>query len=219
MSTPLANEESRASDDQTNDDAAIAYQLQQNEIEEGEARNRSNASSSTGPTIVGTPIYTEPRPYYQRYEYDDEEAVPITSSGDLSEREVYILEVFSLGKGIACLAVLDLCLLLFLSVLDIYYLALFWGPICGLLGASMYEVCYIYFYVVYYLLRIAGDTLMTIRGNWWTIISLILDCIILGYIILFITYLTDLNKSEKDLLRNPGPLLNRRPRHRIYYYY
>ena len=215
------NEEGAAADLQTKDDAAIAYQLQQNEIAERDARNQNTyTSSTTGPTIVGRPVYTEPRPYYQRYEYDDEETQPITSScSSLSDREQYLLEVFSFGKGIACLAILDLCLLLFLSILDIYYLVLFWGPICGLLGASMYEVCYIYFYVVYYLLRIAGDTLMTIRGNWWTIISLVLDCIIFGYIILFITYLTDLNKSEKDLLRNPGPLLSRRPRQRVYYYY
>merc|ERR1719218_563456 len=93
-------------DERTKDDAAIAYQLQQNEIEEREARNRSGDAGLVGPTIVGRPIYNESSAYYQRYEYDDEEAVPITGAGDLSEREQYILEVFSLGKSIACLAVL-----------------------------------------------------------------------------------------------------------------
>ena len=200
--------------DATKDDAAIAYRLQQEEMA---ASNSSRPATNTGPTVMGRPVGRD-NSYYRRYEYaDDEESRPI-NRGELSDREIFILEVFSLGKGITCLAVLDLCFLLFLSIMDIYYLLLFWGPICGLIGASTYEVCYVYFYVVYYILRLAGDTMMTVRGNWWAIISLFLDAIILTYIVLFITYLTDLNKSEKELLKNPAPLLNRRPR-RYYYYY
>ena len=198
----------------TKDDAAIAYRLQQEEVARASSSD-SRRGVDTGPTVVGRPVSDG---YYRRYEYaDDEESRPITR-GDLNDRELFVLEVYSLGKGVTCLAVLDVVFLLFLSILDIYYLLLFWGPICGLVGASTYEACYMYFYVVYYILRVAGDILMTVRGNWWSIISLIFTVIILTFIIQFITYLADLNKNEKELLKNPGALLNRRPRRYVYYY-
>ena len=115
----------------TEGDAALASRLQEEEL------NRGAVSQSSVPVaVVGRPY----QPYYQRYEYNDNDE-PITgnSNCELTDRELVVLEVFSLGRGIVCLAVLDLILLLFLSVLDIYYLLLFWGPICGLIGKRYFS--------------------------------------------------------------------------------
>jgi len=191
-------------------DAALAARLQREEADRARA---STATATAQPIVVG-----QPQRYYQRYEYSDyDEERPVLRSNDpLTDRELAILEVWSLGRGIVCLAILDICLLLFLSILDVYYLLLFWGPICGLVGAITFEVCFMYFYIIYYVLRIAGDTVMLFGGNLWCILALFCDCIIITYIIIFVAYLSDLSKAEKEVLKDPYPLLRRR---RGYYYY
>ena len=191
--------------DDTDGDAVLAARLQQEE----------STRADPIPAVSGRPYQQS---YYQRYEYndcDEERGRIVRPSNPLTDREVFVLEVWQLGRMMTCLAILDVCLLIFLSILDVYYLLLFWGPICGLVGASTYEVCYMYFYVLYYLLRIAGDTMMTLQGNLWSILALFCDVIIVTYIIVFVTYLTDINKSEKETLKNPATLLSRR---RAFYY-
>lgn len=196
--------------DDTSGDAALAARLQQEESN----RARAGAGTATAqPVVMG-------QTYYQRHEYADydEERPVLRSSDPLTDRELEVLEVWSLGRGIVCLAILDIFLLLFLSILDIYYLLLFWGPLCGVIGSTTFEACYIYFYIIYYILRIAGDTTMLFGGNLWSILSLFCDVIIITYVIIFVTYISNLTKAEKELLKDPYPLL-RRNRNSYYYFY
>ena len=177
--------------------------------------NLPNTSSDTeNDLIIAVALQDEinrvdpaPRVYYQSQTYEPSDYVeeqpligrPATSSND-NKREDELNDTRWLGLIIIVISFIDIFLLLILILIDFLYLFLCWGPIFGYCGGLFFEPIYMYFYIVYYIIRCVGDTLMTLRGNWVSIIVLFLDSLILGFIILFTVRISGLTKSEKKQL-------------------
>jgi hypothetical protein len=175
----------------------------------------SNTSSDTeNDLIIAAALQDEinrvdpaPRVYYQSQIYEPSDYVeeqpligrPATSSND-TKREDELNDTRWLSLIIIVISFIDIFLLLLLILIDYLYLFLCWGPIFGFCGGKYFEPIYMYFYIVYYIIRCVGDTLMTLRGNWVSIIVLFLDALILGFIILFTVRISGLTKSEKKKL-------------------
>ena len=180
-----------------------------------ESKNETHArlvDHDQPPVVIGQPYKPS---YYQREdELEDQSNQNLLNRNiDLGETEKKILDTYSLGRGLVFLAIVDVILLTFLAFFNIYYLLLLWGPILGLFGACNYEPCYMYFYIAYYFFRLAGDICMIyVYHFWWSILGIVLDVLVITFIIIFIQYLSSLSDEDREILRNPGPLILRRGR-------
>ena len=138
------------------------------------------------------------------------DALPIYGTGALptdvimTEGEQRLMDTYGLGRGLRLLAILD-SLLLLIDIFFGYFLmaAVFWGPICGFLGATQYRKIYVQGYVCYYLLRIALNAAFVIFGHWIYVLFFMINCWLLRYVFVFMRLLQSCSQAELETLRSP----------------
>mmetsp|Transcript_11182 Transcript_11182/g.41751 ORF Transcript_11182/g.41751 Transcript_11182/m.41751 type:complete len:145 (-) Transcript_11182:842-1276(-) len=134
----------------------------------------------------------------------------VTTEVVLGENEQKLLDTYGLGRGMRLLSLLDAFLLILYVILNsVFFFALFWGPVCGFIGASKYRTGWIRAYVVYFVLRCLMDAVWVILGQFWFIISFFVNCWLLRYVVVFLRLLQSCTDAELDQLRNPATAYNR----------
>jgi hypothetical protein len=111
--------------------------------------------------------------------------------------------VSALARSMRLLALFDMFLLLLLSIWNFFFLLGLWGPICGYFGAKSFKKELVFVYAIYWLLRASFDFLIVLQGNWWFILSLLIDVYIFSYVWTFARSLGTLSEGELNRLQSP----------------
>jgi hypothetical protein len=187
--------------DPQQDDEELARRLQQEEIR-----------SSRAPE----PVRTAYVGYTAVANYEEPGTVPVYGTAVVGgpalvfgAHEQRLMDTYALGRGIRVLAVLDAIILLINMIFNPFFLLVIWGPVCGYLAGTRYQLQFAYAYVGYYLLRIAGDIALCALGAWWFVIALIIDLIILRYVLLFCTMLKKCSGADIEQLTQPESIWTR----------
>jgi hypothetical protein len=114
-----------------------------------------------------------------------------------------IIRLTAMQRSLKCLAMLDLCLLILMSVFQIQWAFLLWGPAAGYMGTNRYNLRLIYVYVGYWCLRSLADAILAVMfGLWWFLISFLIDLYILRYVWRFCISLKAVPDDAIVALRN-----------------
>lgn len=185
----------------TNDDEAYAQRLQQEEF--------NNARPQVLPTVTGHPVRSLP-PDGTRYvtmyptpaTFDPAQlGVP---GNFIAPHEARLMEVFSLGRTIRFLAILDGIILLFnCAYFPVLYLLL-WAPLAGWMAGTRFSTAWTYAYLCYYVMRLSVDLAYVLTGYIWFVVVFAVNLIIARYLLRFVKLLNTLTPAEIEQLRNPG---------------
>uniref|UniRef100_A0A7S2Y004 Uncharacterized protein n=1 Tax=Fibrocapsa japonica TaxID=94617 RepID=A0A7S2Y004_9STRA len=127
----------------------------------------------------------------------------------LGAQEQRILETFSLGRGIRCIALLDSVILLFDCLLFPIFFVFVWGPICGYFAGQDFRAFYSYLYLLYYAVKITADIAFILFGAWWFFLVLLIDLWIARFVYAFAVMLGQCSDAELEQMREPSPVWNR----------
>lgn len=122
-----------------------------------------------------------------------------------SGNEARLSETWALGRAMRVLSIVDGVIVLFNSLFSPFYLIALFGPICGYVGATKFNVCLSSTYFGYYILRIIFDILIISLGGYIFIISLIVDVMIARYVSMFARALRQCSPAELQQLAMAPP--------------
>ena len=168
-------------------------------------------------TYASPPATAQPYSGYVAYSpmpnYDEPGTIPVYGTAALTgpvlifgAHEQRLLDTFSLGRGIRVLAMIDAIILLINAFFSLIFLIVFWGPVCGYLAGTRYNIQYGYAYAGYYVLRIIADIALISLGAWWFILSLIVDVIIIRYVLLYCQLLRRCSPADVQQLSQPNSI-------------
>mmetsp|Transcript_3957 Transcript_3957/g.4039 ORF Transcript_3957/g.4039 Transcript_3957/m.4039 type:complete len:182 (+) Transcript_3957:163-708(+) len=174
------------SNQDTSNDADIARTLQQSYLQSVSETSKPNTAESSshseihiskevsleGQIPIANPMQSQSHTQSQNIR-TDAYGTPLTGPTlvpavpVLSATEVRLLQVYSLSQGLSYLAIIDAIFLAIFVFINPFWLILIWGPFCGYIGAKAYRKAFMYGYLAYYALRLAGDIFLFISGSFF----------------------------------------------------
>lgn len=121
-----------------------------------------------------------------------------TAQSNLNES---LARIIALSRSLRCLTIVDLATLIILSIFQLYWIFFLWGPLAGYYGVTRHRLYFLYCYIIYWVIRVVIDVLLILNGDWWYIISLIIDTYILRYVRIYTLNLKSLTDDQLELLR------------------
>jgi hypothetical protein len=168
-------------------------------------------------TVSSLPVNNTPMVYAQPYvaqtpytPYSEEQRraasssyyiiMPFRGGSDFDEN---MMMVSALSRSMKLLAMFDMVLLLIMSIWNLFFLFGLWGPVCGYYGAKFFKNYLVYIYAAYWVIRTVFDFALVMGGNWWFVLSLIIDVYLFSYIWTFARALGMLSEAELNRLQAP----------------
>mmetsp|Transcript_18676 Transcript_18676/g.31121 ORF Transcript_18676/g.31121 Transcript_18676/m.31121 type:complete len:227 (+) Transcript_18676:146-826(+) len=166
------------------------------------------ASASSYPTVVGyaSPPSADPVRAHALPRTLPPIVVDRTSMFQLPDAFQYderIVRVTAMQRSLKCLTMLDLCLIILMSIFQLQWAFLIWGPVCGYMGVNKLNLVLVYVYVSYWCFRALADAILAVLfGYWWFLISFLIDLYILRYVWQFCVALKAVPPDALTALRN-----------------